>query len=382
MKKVKLKKALLFGLVVCLCFFNNYLFAYFVNAEGMSDTTNIINLAYNLEATIVSDTIPETMKKGTEYPVTITVRNGSNQIWTESNLIRLGAVGDSDPFANGRHLIKNGESVKPGDEYVFEFIMKAPSTTGEYISDWRMLQENVKWFGAVLEKKIKVVEVLPARSAVFMKNTIPSTMDAGKTYTVTLTVRNDGESTWSEEDMYRLGGVEDSDPFATARQYLPPGKIILTGQTYDFTFTMTAPNASGIYTSDWQMLQESVTWFGEKLIKQITVTSPYSKTSSSDYDASGRLIVEKMSIGHRVDYTYDVNGNLLGKYLSVNLLNNSRFEHGQEHWNFGSNMSVVAGDDTRNSIVQFQSTGGIQATTVNSEVIPVKGKTAYSRLCG
>ncbi|GIO86403.1 hypothetical protein J25TS5_33350 [Paenibacillus faecis] len=378
MMKVKVKKLYSLTLVVFLSFLICYLFAYNVNANVKTGATDIVNLADNLEATIISDTVPEIMRKGTEYPVTITVRNDSNQTWAESNFIRLGAVGDSDPFADGRHLIKIGESVEPGKYYVFEFNMKAPLTTGEYISDWRMLKENVTWFGAVLEKKIKVVEALPARGATVIKDTIPDSMITGKSYTVTITVRNDGESTWSEKEMYRLGGMGDSDPFANARQYLPQGQNIQTGQTCNFTFTMTAPNASGIYTSDWQMLQEGVTWFGEKLVKQITVTSPYSKTSSSIYDASGRLIVEKMSTGHRVDFTYDVNGNVLEKYLSVNLLNNSRFEHGQEHWNFGPNMSVVAGDDKHHSIVQFQSAGGLKATTVDSEEIPVKANTAYS----
>lgn len=372
------RSSLWLGLVVACLSFYSYLLVYDVNAESRSNTADVARLADHLEATIVADTIPGTMKKGTEYPITITVRNDSNQTWSESNLIRLGAVGDSDPFANGRHLIKIGESVKPGDEYVFVFNMKAPSVTGEYLSDWRMLQENVKWFGAVLEKKIKVVEVLPARDATFLKSTIPDSMVGGKTYTVTLTVRNDGEATWSEKEMYRLGGMGDSDPFVNARQYFPQEQNVRTGQTYDFTFIMTAPLASGIYTSDWQMLQESITWFGDQFTKKVTVTSPYSKTSNSIYDASGRLIVEKMSTGQRVDYTYDANGNILEKYLSTNLLNNSRFEHGQDHWSFGSNMSVVAGDDNRHSFVQFQSSGGISATTVNSEIIPVKGSTAYS----
>lgn len=378
MMKVKVKKMYLFMLVASLSFISYYFFTYNVNANVKPSVTNIVNLADNLEATIISDTIPETMRRGTEYLVTITVRNDSNQTWSESNFIRLGAVGDSDPFAHGRHLIKIGDSVEPEDYYVFEFNMQAPLTTGEYISDWRMLKENVTWFGAVLEKKIKVVAALPAKGATFINNTIPDSMIAGKSYTVTITVRNDGEDTWSEKEMYRLGGVGDNDPFANARQHLPQGKTIRTGQTFDFTFTMTAPLASGIYTSDWQMLQEHTAWFGDKLTERITVTSPFSKTSNSIYDASGRLIVEKMSSGHRVDYTYDSNGNALEKYLSVNLLNNSRFEHGQDHWNFGAYMSVVGGDNGRYSVVKFQTTGGIQATTVNSEVIQVKGNTAYS----
>ena len=108
----------------------------------------------------VSNTIPAVMTAGASCTVSITVKNNSFMAWDSTNY-KLGAVDDSDPFAGGRQLIANGVTVNPGQQYTFTFTMTVPTTPGTYTTDWRMVQENVNWFGDTLTKQVQVLNASP-----------------------------------------------------------------------------------------------------------------------------------------------------------------------------------------------------------------------------
>ncbi|MNC69033.1 hypothetical protein D3C75_1196850 [compost metagenome] len=83
-------------------------------------------------------------------------------------------------------------------------------------------------------------------------------MQAGVTYPVSITVRNDGTEAWPAKELYRLGDVNDGDPFAYGRKLIPEGQVVKSGQSITFSFNMTAPTVSGSYLTDWRMPQEGV----------------------------------------------------------------------------------------------------------------------------
>jgi len=109
--------------------------------------------AYSAE--YVSDDIPATAVQGDVRTVHVTFRN-RGVVWSEAHQFRLGAVGDSDPFANPRQTISGGATVSPGDTYTFTFTMTF-SAPGTFITDWRMLREGVAWFGDTLTKQVTVL---------------------------------------------------------------------------------------------------------------------------------------------------------------------------------------------------------------------------------
>lgn len=262
-------------------------------------------------ATMISNTIPDVMAKGHIYPVTVTVRNDGQGGWHEGALYRLGGVGDSDPFAHTRYII-TGNSVATGQIVSFTFMMKAPDAAGTYTTDWRMVQDSVEWFGATLTKTVNVVDGI--RNAAIVAQTIPDVMEIGQTYTVSITVRNMGNTTWFEDHSavgkYRLGAVGDADPFAPGRVILPTNVVVQPGEPYTFQFQMTAPSVTGVYGSDWRMLQEGVTWFGEIFTRNVAVIDP-SRTAGYYYDAEGRLESVKLPSGETIYSYYDTNGNLI-----------------------------------------------------------------------
>jgi N-acetylmuramoyl-L-alanine amidase len=102
----------------------------------------------------VSDDIPATMGPGEVRTVHITMRN-RGVVWNEAHAIRLGAVDDSDPFVASDRVTISGD-VAPGQEYTFTLTFTAPTTTGTYVTDWRMVREAVTWFGVTLTKSVIV----------------------------------------------------------------------------------------------------------------------------------------------------------------------------------------------------------------------------------
>lgn len=102
----------------------------------------------------VSDTIPTTMAPGQSYTVSVTFRN-RGAVWSAARAFRLGAVGDSDPFTSFNRVELSGE-VGPGQSNTFSFQMTAPTTEGNYVTDWRMVRDGVTWFGATLTKTVHV----------------------------------------------------------------------------------------------------------------------------------------------------------------------------------------------------------------------------------
>ncbi len=111
--------------------------------------------------------------------------------------------------------------------------------------------------------------------AQLISDTIPTQMEVGKTYNVNITVKNTGLNTWTESKAYRLGAIGESDPFTGSRQYLSSNDSITNGQTKTFNFMMTAPTTIGTYTTDWQMIRDGYSWYGNVLVsKQINVVTP------------------------------------------------------------------------------------------------------------
>ena len=102
---------------------------------------------------LVSHDIPANMTAGETKTVHVTYRN-RGVLWTEARQIRLGAVGNEDPFAATRQTI-SGE-VAPDQTYTFTFDLKAPDKSGFYATGWKMVRDGATWFGPYVVKAVRV----------------------------------------------------------------------------------------------------------------------------------------------------------------------------------------------------------------------------------
>lgn len=106
---------------------------------------------------------------------------------------------------------------------------------------------------------------LAGNDAAFVSQDVPTLLTAGETKTVSITMRNTGDTTWTPGLGYRLGTQSPQDNTlwtGSIRILLAPADSIKPGQEKTFTFDIKAPASQGFYSFQWRMVQEGVEWFG------------------------------------------------------------------------------------------------------------------------
>jgi MYXO-CTERM domain-containing protein len=97
------------------------------------------------------------------------------------------------------------------------------------------------------------------------------TIVAGRTASVSLTLRNSGTRAWDARTCLGTTQVRDrTSPFAGAEwpgrnrpACVPAGTTVASGASHTFTWTMHAPATAGRYDEHWGVLEEGVAWFSD-----------------------------------------------------------------------------------------------------------------------
>jgi len=228
------------------------------------------------DAAFVSQSVPATMTAGEAYAVTVRMLNQGTSTWTPGQLYRLGSQNpqDNTTWGLGRVSLSAGDSVSPGATTTFSFVVTAPSSPGSYNFQWQMVQDGVEWFGAKTPNM--AIQVVPrVDQAQFVSQSVPSVMTRQNAYSVSVTMKNTGNTTWDSN--YRLGSQnpQDNGTWGLGRVYLASGETIPPGGSKTFTFTVTAPASPGIYALfQWRMVHEGVQWFGDYSSVVVVTLSP------------------------------------------------------------------------------------------------------------
>ncbi len=114
-------------------------------------------------------------------------------------------------------------------------------------------------------------------AASVVSSNLPTALLCGQTFAAEVVVKNEGLSHWTRDAGYKLGAVDDADPFYNldTRVWLEEGEIVPPGASHTFTIPMRAPPLAGTYVTDWQMVHEFVAWFGEKATSTVEVTCDF-----------------------------------------------------------------------------------------------------------
>jgi hypothetical protein len=94
---------------------------------------------------------PTSMQAGSSAQVIIVMTNCGTMTWTEAKQFKLGSQNPESNKTWGLARVYLYQSTSPvvhnGDSTAFYFNITAPSGPGTYNFQWRMLRENVRWFG-------------------------------------------------------------------------------------------------------------------------------------------------------------------------------------------------------------------------------------------
>lgn len=92
-----------------------------------------------------------------KHSFSVTVKNTGDETWKELDLVRLGIFQNGvDCGYMGRAFIPTGESVAPGETYVFTFTDFVPTVPGTKL-EFTMLQEGITYFGERSEADTEIV---------------------------------------------------------------------------------------------------------------------------------------------------------------------------------------------------------------------------------
>lgn len=211
-------------------------------------------------AQFVSQTVPSAMTPGQTYAVSVTMQNTGNTTWTAGALYNLGSQNPQDNTTWGLLRVPVPNSVAPGANVTFNFNVTAPTTPNTYNFQWRMVQDNVEWFGD-FTPNVAVKDGVNA--AQFVSQFVPATFTPGQTRAVSITMKNTGTTTWTDATQFHLGSQnpQDNTTWGLLRVSLPGP--VAPGANVTFSFNVTAPNAVGNYNFQWRMVQDTVEWFGD-----------------------------------------------------------------------------------------------------------------------
>lgn len=152
------------------------------------------------------------------------------------------------------------------------FFYEARDSADTGVPRWGMLRQDGSGKPAYFAYRDFIAKNSPeVDDAKIVGNDLPGRMEAGQTVVAQVTVQNTGTTTWTAGAGYKLGAVGDQDAFAAPRQTLAANQSVAPGQQATFSLRMTAPAASQLYPSDWQMIKEGLHFFGETLVKGVQV---------------------------------------------------------------------------------------------------------------
>ncbi|MDR6674516.1 RHS repeat-associated core domain-containing protein [Xanthomonas sp. 1678] len=215
--------------------------------------------------------IPGPLQHRTPYTFSATVRNTGNTTWPAGYEYQLGGAHDSYAGSWSFANVPVPHPVGPGQSVTFNINVTAPPP-GEYGFQLQMIRNGVGRFGAASGLATLWVNG-PINKAHFIDQNVPSQMEAGKTYNVSLRMRNAGNTTWNSAAGYALGALNDSTVWGSHRLSLPGD--IGPGATAVISAQVRAPTAPGVYNFQWQMVQDGVEWFGVYTTNvPVTVVAP------------------------------------------------------------------------------------------------------------
>lgn len=94
------------------------------------------------------------------------------------------------------------------------------------------------------------------------QSNVPQLLEKNQIVSVSVTMKNTGTTTWTKQDMFALGSVDEDNSLGVVKVELDENDAIQPTEEKTFTFDITAPNVSGVFNFRWRMTKEDERPFG------------------------------------------------------------------------------------------------------------------------
>jgi uncharacterized membrane protein len=143
---------------------------------------------------------------------------------------------------------------------------------------YRKIFEQEGWI--VLKREALTGTPIPIyNDAAFVEQSVPTSVTAGQSYDVHVTMKNTGVNPWTATGFYRLAILSRTHDWGIERVEVP--STVTAGSNVTFDFKVTAPATPGTYSFRWGMVQEGVAFFGESA-PEILIKVEAAASSPSD----------------------------------------------------------------------------------------------------
>jgi hypothetical protein len=220
----------------------------------------------------LSQSTPGTMIPGQSYGVSVTMKNIGRSTWHQGDYsLKLTNIIESAEKTWSINSVNVNSTVSPGSEVVFNFTIIAP-VNGSYNMQWQMANGNAFFGEPSISVPVRVssgTDIYAEKpnyienNALFISQKGYSEMETGLTYDMTVTMKNTGSTTWKPGE-YKLkvstkGADNTLGAWAVANVELSDN--VTAGSEVVFSFKVTAPNKSGVYNLQCQLVKDG-TFFG------------------------------------------------------------------------------------------------------------------------
>ena len=227
----------------------------------------------------INQSVPDRMNPGETYNIILTFENSGTTSWTPGDYkLRVTSAsnnpGTSVWVSGDMDLVK---VIEPGNTSSFEVKVTAPLSEGVYpltaqlVRSGNVFGETNKTLEVTVTKQVGLNEAL--NSAAFVEQTIPSSMEPGKSYKIMISMTNTGKTSWTP-GLYRLVMLDAAGNSYTGSNWstysVPIDQSITPGGTKVFNFDLT-PILPGNYTLQWRMASSETGLFGD-VSRPVTIT--------------------------------------------------------------------------------------------------------------
>ena len=217
-----------------------------------------------LNAQFISQNMPSTLNPGQSILVTIQMRNNGTIAWSDTTNYKLGSQNPANNTTWGLNRATLSKWTPVGSTVNIQFTVRAPSTPGTYNFQWQMWNTSSGFFGALTPNI--AVQVGGGgggtNDAAFVSQNVPSSMTAGQTALVSVTMTNTGTTTWTAPN-YVLGSLNPQGNVTWGMSQVGLGGLTVgPGSQATFSFNVVAPATPGTFNFQWGMMQSGVGYFG------------------------------------------------------------------------------------------------------------------------